>query len=92
MKIFILIYIYRIYLKSYKTEVFSCQFAGFADILYITCGTALTCKKKYFFHSAVRNYLHLMLNLLVGKLHTSDLVIAVEAAVNAVVLTVVRYI
>ena len=57
--------------------------------LYIALRTAFAGKDQDFLHTGVSNDFHFMLNLLHIQLHAVDMVVAVEAAVDAVILAIV---
>ena len=56
---------------------------------YITLGAALSGEDQDLLHAAVGDDLHLMLDLRHIQLHPLDVVVAVEAAVDAVVFAVI---
>ena len=77
-------------LQPHHAEVFSGQLAGLADIFHIALGAALSGEDQDLLHAAVRNDLHLVLDLRHVQLHPLDMVVAVEAAVDTVVFAVIR--
>ena len=89
MQIFVFIHIYRVDLDSDILKIFSCDLHRFPDICNIRICPALACQDQNFFHAGMRNNLHLMLDLLHRQLLPADVVITVEATVNAVVLAIV---
>ena len=92
MEIAVILSVYRVDLKTHHAEILPGQPAGLPDVFHIAVGRALPCKNQYFLHSGVCDYLHLVLNLLPGQLHAADVVVAVESAVYAVIVTVVCYV
>ena len=76
-------------LQPHHAEVFSGQLAGLADIFHIALGAALSGEDQDLLHAAVRNDLHLVLDLRHVQLHPLDMVVAVEAAVDTVVFAVI---
>ena len=89
MQIFVFIHIYRVDLDSDILKIFSCDLHRFPDICNIRIYPALACQDQNFFHAGMRNNLHLMLDFLHRQLLPADVVITVEATVNAVVLAIV---
>ena len=79
----------RINLKAHHAEVFPRQLAGISDVGYIALTAALAGQNQDFLHAAVSDHLHFFFDLLHGQLHTADVVIAVEAAVDAVIFAVI---
>ena len=88
-EIFVFIGIYGVDLQTNHAEIFSCQLTGFTDVLYVALPTAFPGKDQDFLHAGVSNDLHFMLDLGHIQLHALDVVIAVEAAVNAVVFAII---
>ena len=74
---------------THHAEIFSCELAGFTDILHITLRTAFAGKDQDLLHPGIGNDLHFIFNLLHIQLHAVDMVITVEAAVNTVVLAII---
>ena len=64
MEVAVLIGVHRIYLKANHAEVFPCQLACLADILYIALAAALAGQYKDLLHAAVGDDLHFLLDLL----------------------------
>jgi len=89
MKIFILIYIYRIDLNTDISEIFPGNLHCFSDIFYIRIGPAFPCKDQDLFHTGLCDHLHFMLDLFKCKFFAADVVVAVKTAVNAVILAVI---
>ena len=76
-------------LQPHHAEVLPGQGAGLADVLHAAHGAALAGEDQDLLHAGVGDDPHLVLDLLPVQLHALDVVVAVEAAVDAVVLTVV---
>ena len=76
-------------LQADHAEVFPGDLHGFADVLHAALGPALAGQHQDLLHAGVGDDLHLVLDLLFVQLHPLDVVVAVEAAVDAVVFTVV---
>ena len=89
MEILVFIRIDRVNLQPHVTEILPCQPACPANILKAALATAFPGQQQDFLHAAAGNHLHLMLHLLTGQLHPLNVVIAVEAAVDAVILAVI---
>src|SRR5699024_5229904 len=89
MEISVFILIDRIYFKSHHAKIFTLKFTSFTYIFHNALTSALSRKHKYLFHTAVCDYLHLMIYLLHIKFHTFYVIVAVEAAVDTVVFTVI---
>ena len=79
----------RINFQAYHTKVIPCQLTCFPNIGDIAHTVAFPGQNQYLLHAGIGDYLHFVLNLLHRKLHPADLVIAVKAAVNTVILTVI---
>ena len=88
-QIAVLVGIHRINFHTHHAEILTGQLAGFADVFHAALRAAFACENQDFFHAAVGNHLHLVLDLLHGELHALDVVVAVEAAIDAVVFAVV---
>ena len=89
MEIPVFLRIDRVNLQPHVTEILPCQPACPANILKAALATAFPGQQQDFLHAAAGNHLHLMLHLLTGQLHTLNIVVAVKAAVNAVILAVI---
>ena len=89
MKILIFIHIDRIDLDSDIFKIFPRDLYSFSNVFHIGISAALTGQNQNFFHTGLRNDLHLMLNLFKIQLLPPDIIIAVEPAVNAVVLAII---
>ena len=76
-------------LQPHHAEVLPGQLAGLADIFHIALGAALSGEDQDLLHAAVGDDLHLMLDLRHIQLHPLDVVVAIEAAVDAVVFAVI---
>ena len=79
----------RINLKPDHAEILPCKFTGFADVFHIALTSALTGQNQDFLHTAVGNDFHLMLDLFHVQFHAADVVVAVESAVDTVILAVI---
>ena len=90
MQVAIFVHVDRIDFHAHHAEILAGQLAGFADVFYAAFGAALARENQDFFHTAVGNHLHLVLDLLHRELHALDVVVAVEPAIDAVVFAVVR--
>ena len=88
-EIAVLLGVHGVDLQAHHAEILPGQPAGFPDIFHVALPPALPGKDQNLLHAAGGNDLHLLLDLLQGELHAADVVVAVEAAVDAVVLAVV---
>ena len=79
----------RIDFQSDVSEILTRKSAGFSDIFDVAFLPALAGQDQDFFHTAVGDDLHFMLDLLEGQLHAANRIVTVEAAVNAVVAAVI---
>ena len=89
MQISVLVNIDRIDLDTDIAKIFARDFDGFSDVLYVGILAALAGEDEDLLHAGLRDHLHFVLDLFKGELFAADLVVAVESAVDAVVLTVV---
>ena len=89
MEILIFIHIHRINLNSDIFKILSRNLYRLSNICYIRIGTALTGKHQNFFHSRLRDDLHLMLNFFKRQLLPADIIVTVKSTINAVVLAIV---
>lgn len=89
MKVFVIFCVHRVDFQPNHAEIFSCDFAGLADVLNAAGAFTFACKNQNFFHATFGNYLHFVLNLLGVEHHPFYVIVAVEAAVNAVVFAIV---
>ena len=88
-KISIFVCIYRIDFQSYHTKIFPRKLTRLSNIRYVTLTAAFSCKDQNLLHTAVCNDLHFFFNLLHGKLHAADMVIAVKSTVHTVIFAVI---
>ena len=79
----------RINFNTHHPEIFPGQLAGLADILHRGSGAAFTGENQNFLQTGVRDGFQLFFDLFHGQLGTANLVVAVKAAVDAVILAVV---
>ena len=89
MEIAVVLGIHRVYLNANHAEVLPGKLASLTDVLDAAFCVALAGENEDLLHSAVSDDLHFMLYLLHVQLHAADIIIAVEAAVNAVVLAII---
>ena len=90
MQIGIVLDIHRVDLKADIAEVLAREFTGLADVLDAALRLALARQHEDFLHAAVGDDFHLVLDFLGIELQAVNVIIAVEAAVDAVILAVVR--
>ena len=88
-QILVLIDIHRVNFDAHKLEVLAGKLASFTDVFDTAFCTAFAGEQQDLFHAAVSDDLHLVLNLFHVQLHTLDVVVAVETAIDAVVFAVV---
>ena len=88
-KIAVLVYIDRIDFQSYHTKILSRQLTGLPYVIHITLGAALAGENQDLLHPAVSNHLHLVFNLLHSQLHPLNMVVAVKATVDTVILAII---
>ena len=81
--------VHRIDLEADVAEVLARELAGFADVGDAALLLALARQHENLLHAALGDDLHLVLDLLLAELQPVDVVVAVEAAVDAVILAVV---
>ena len=80
----------RVDFHAHHAEILAGQLAGLADVFHAALRAAFAGEDQYFFHAAVGDDLHLVLNLLHRELHALDVVVAVEPAIDAIVFAIVR--
>jgi len=88
-QVLVFVDVYRIDFDADELEVLAGKLASFADVFDATFGAAFAGKQQDFFHTAVGDDLHFMLDLFHIQLHTLDVIVAVESAIDAVVFAVV---
>ena len=89
-QVLVLVDIHWVDFDANELEVFTCKFACFADVFDAAFRTAFTGEQEDFFHAAIGNDFHLVLDLFHVQLHALDMVVAVEPTIDAVVFAVVR--
>ena len=89
MQVLVVLDIHGVDFKADIAEILARQLAGFADVSHAALRLALPCEQQDLLHAALRDDLHLMLDLLRRQLQALDIVVAVEPAVNAVILAVI---
>ena len=75
--------------KYFRASLQAGNFNRLADVFHTADLAALPGQNQDFLHAAVSDHLHFFFDLLHGQLHTADVVIAVEAAVDAVIFAVI---
>ena len=86
----VLVRVHRVHFEPHEAEVLPRELAGVADVLHAAHAAALAREEENLLHPRLRDDLHFALDLSLVELHAPDGVVAVEAAVDAVVLAVVR--
>ena len=81
--------IHRVDFEADVAEVLARELAGLTDVGNAALLLALARQHEDFLHAALGDNLHLVLDLVLAELQTVDVVVAVEAAVDAVVLAVI---
>ena len=89
MQISVLIHVERINLDADDTEILARQLNGLADVGYRRHGTALAGQNEDFLQTGLRDGLQFLLDLVHIQLGTTNLVMTVETAVNAVIFAVI---
>ena len=88
-QISVLVHVQRIDLDADDAEILARQLDRFADVGHRRHGAALAGQQQNFLQAGLRDGLELLLDLVHVEFRAADLVMAVEAAVNAVVFAVI---
>ena len=88
-QVLVFIDIYRVDFDAYELEVLACKLASLTDVFDTAFSAAFAREQQDFFHATVGDDLHLVLNLFHVQLHTLNVIVAVETAIDAVVFAVV---
>ena len=88
-QISVLIHVERINLDADDTEILARQLNGFTDVGYRRHGTALAGQNEDFLQTGLRDGLQFLFDLVHIQLGTTNLVMTVKTAVNAVIFAVI---
>ena len=88
-KIGIILTVHRINLQANNPEIFPSNLAGFSNVFHCGFLTAFPSENQDFLKSALGNGCHFLVNFLIGKLGSTNVVVTVKATVDAEVFTVI---
>ena len=90
MQILVVCHIHRIDFEADVLEIFPCELAGVADVFDAALRLALARQNQDFLHAAVSDDLHFMCDFVMRELEALDVVVAVETAIDTVILAIIR--